>query len=203
MTHREYAVNMTETFPAAPAADRGKRAGARERILASARDLFRAQGINATGIDAIVAGAGAAKGSVYYNFDGKTAIVAAYLETELARWREAAADADSQSARADVRVGAFFDALARSIEDRTFVGCPFTNAVVEQPDCAPVREIARRYRQELHEHVGRLLGRSASDDLVVRIVILYEGAIMGAKISADAVPVLRARELAHDLVRGA
>lgn len=203
MAQRKYAVNMTENFPAAAAADRGKRAGARERILASARDLFRAQGINATGIDAIVAGAGAAKGSVYYNFDGKTAIVAAYLETELARWRGAAADADSQSAGADVKVGAFFDALARSIEDSTFVGCPFTNAVVEQPDCAPVREIARRYRQELHEHVGLLLGRDASDDLVARIVILYEGGIMGAKISADALPVVRARELALDLIRNA
>ena len=43
----------------------------RERILSAAGDLFYARGINAVGVDTIVAQSGAAKTTLYANFGSK------------------------------------------------------------------------------------------------------------------------------------
>ena len=55
-----------------------RRAGtARERLLAAASRLFYAQGMTATGIDAVTAEAGVAKMSLYNNFSSKEELMRA------------------------------------------------------------------------------------------------------------------------------
>ena len=54
-----------------------KRLSARERLLAASDELFYRDGVHSTGIDAVIEKAHVAKGSLYYNFDGKDALVAA------------------------------------------------------------------------------------------------------------------------------
>ena len=44
----------------------------RERLLAACDELFYRDGVQSTGIDAVIEKAGVAKGSLYYNFRGKT-----------------------------------------------------------------------------------------------------------------------------------
>ena len=51
-----------------------------EHILKTASELFYSQGINATGIDAIVKASGVAKMSLYKYFPSKDALVLAHLQ---------------------------------------------------------------------------------------------------------------------------
>src|SRR4051812_50155579 len=60
---------------------------ARGRLLSAATYLFCKNGINATGIDAIISEAGTAKTTLYKLFGSKTALVTAVLESEGKQWR--------------------------------------------------------------------------------------------------------------------
>src|ERR1700754_1633338 len=61
---------------------------ARGRLLNAATRLFCKNGINATGIDAIIDEAGTAKTTLYKLFGSKTNLVHAVLESEGKQWRE-------------------------------------------------------------------------------------------------------------------
>src|ERR1700685_2531321 len=61
---------------------------ARGRLLSAATHLFCKNGINATGIDAIINEAGTAKTTLYKLFGSKTNLVHVVLETEGKQWRE-------------------------------------------------------------------------------------------------------------------
>ncbi len=61
---------------------------ARGRLLSAASHLFCKNGINATGIDAIIEEAGTAKTTLYKLFGSKTNLVNAVLESEGKQWRE-------------------------------------------------------------------------------------------------------------------
>src|SRR5690242_21638094 len=66
----------------------GDEESARGRLLSAATHLFCKNGINATGIDAIISEAGTAKTTLYKLFGSKTALVHAVLESEGRQWRE-------------------------------------------------------------------------------------------------------------------
>src|SRR6476661_7579407 len=66
----------------------GDEESARGRLLSAATHLFCKNGINATGIDAIIDEAGTAKTTLYKLFGSKTNLVHAVLETEGKAWRE-------------------------------------------------------------------------------------------------------------------
>src|SRR5919204_1965556 len=61
---------------------------ARGRLLSAATHLFCKNGINATGIDAIIDEAGTAETTLYKLFGSKTNLVHAVLESEGKQWRE-------------------------------------------------------------------------------------------------------------------
>src|SRR5438445_7079677 len=76
---------------------------ARGRLLTAATRLFCKNGINATGIDAIINEAGTAKTTLYKLFGSKTNLVHAVLESEGKQWREwfiASVEAGGGSAQA-------------------------------------------------------------------------------------------------------
>lgn len=59
---------------------------ARTRLLDAAARLFYADGIAATGINAIIAAAGVARMSLYNNFTSKDELVLAYIEARHEEW---------------------------------------------------------------------------------------------------------------------
>src|SRR5438045_3058769 len=73
---------------AAAASRAGDDESARGRLLSAATHLFCKDGINATGIDAIINEAGTAKTTLYKLFGSKTHLVHAVLEREGTQWRE-------------------------------------------------------------------------------------------------------------------
>lgn len=173
---------------------------ARARLLASARRLFHEHGINATGIDLIVRSAGVAKASLYNNFASKEALVVAYLEDELNGWVDHARAVDDPRWSRQERIATLFEVLALSVEANTFFGCPFTNAVIELPECVAVRQMADRYRDEVRAHISVLVGEAPGSTVVSRLVLVYDGAITAAKVARDAGLVRQAGTLAQDLV---
>ena len=66
---------------------------ARERLLLAASDLFCRYGINATGVDAIVAAAGTAKTTLYKAFGSKEGLLRAVLEGVAGPLNQARAEA--------------------------------------------------------------------------------------------------------------
>ena len=174
---------------------------ARGRLLASASRLFHERGINATGIDLVVRDAGVAKASLYNNFASKEALVVAYLEEELDGWVRNVRALDDPGSPRPQRVETLFEALAISVETHTFYGCPFTNAVIELPECASVRAVAERYRAVVRAHIAGLAGADAAATSVSRIVLLYDAAITAAKVGRDAALVRIAGAMAKELVQ--
>ncbi|TFD09187.1 TetR/AcrR family transcriptional regulator [Cryobacterium sp. TMT1-66-1] len=173
---------------------------AKARLLASAGHLFHEHGINATGIDLVVRNAGVAKASLYNNFANKEALVVAYLEQELDGWIGNAHALDNPLSPRRDRISALFEALARSVEVNTFYGCPFTNAVIELPECAAVRTVAKRYRAVVRAHLAILIGADTTSTAVSRLVLLYDAAITAAKVGRDAALVREASTMAQELV---
>lgn len=58
----------------------GRRVGTRAAILEAATELFAARGVTTTSMDEIAEQAGIAKGSIYYNFSSKAALVEAIMK---------------------------------------------------------------------------------------------------------------------------
>ena len=173
---------------------------AKERLLASANRLFHERGINVTGIDLVVRNAGVAKASLYNNFASKEALVVAYLEQELDGWIQNARALDDPLSPRRERVASLFEALARSVESHTFHGCPFTNAVIELPECAAVRTVAEQYRAVVRTHLANLISTDTTSTAVFRLVLLYDAAITAAKVGRDAALVREASTMAQELV---
>ena len=173
---------------------------ARQRLLDSADRLFYSQGIQATGVDQVISEAQVAKATLYSNFPGKDALVAAYLENRLDAWIRSARAVDDLSLPASERVDRLFALLERGVRAPDFKGCPFTNAVVERPNIPTVRDVVRRYRDALSEHISTIAGLESSDPRVTRLSIIYDGALTAAKTAQDWQAVEEARRFAIDVV---
>ncbi|WP_430867669.1 TetR/AcrR family transcriptional regulator [Demequina aurantiaca] len=172
-----------------------------DRLLATATELFYANGINATGIDTVIAESGATKGSMYHHFHNKDGLVAAYLRGESESWHVAAKLVDEPTLSATARVTLMFTIPSSAIAAGSFHGCPFTNAMVERPQDTAIGEIVSDYRRTMAEHVGGLIGSDPTDPIVAQLMVLYDGGVTGAKQTRNAEPVHVASAMAQDLVR--
>lgn len=168
----------------------------RERILQTARRLFYTRGINATGIDVVIAEAGVAKGSMYHHFRNKQALVVAYLEKEEELWKLASAARDDPGASVRDRLVMFFDGISVDVIAGTFHGCPFVNAAIERPGDPDIHHVIAHYRSELASHLATLVGTEASSPVVLKLMVLYDGAKTTAKLTRDPALVQLAADMA-------
>ncbi len=107
----------------------------RDRLLDAADRLFYQEGVQAVGIDRVLAEAGAAKASLYAHFRSKDELIAAYIERRILATREqllafvAAVPADKRALR-------LFDFVVDWVESPGFRGCPLQHIVGEVHDDA-------------------------------------------------------------------
>jgi AcrR family transcriptional regulator len=172
--------------PFAPADDES----ARGRLLSAATNLFCKNGINATGIDAIIDEAGTAKTTLYKLFGSKTNLVHAVLESEGKQWREwfiAAIEAGGGDAQ--TKLTRIFPALKTWFGEERFYGCPFINAVAEHDkDQKQFRNIALRHKKVVLAHIERLAGEMGAAEPALfahQLALLIDGAIVAAMVSRD------------------
>ncbi|WP_321889902.1 TetR/AcrR family transcriptional regulator [Paraburkholderia bannensis] len=177
---------------------------ARERLLEAAEALIYVGGIHATGVDAIVRAAGAARKSFYTHFESKDALVAAALTRRDERWMRWFIDGTLKRGRTPrTRLLAMFDVLREWFASDGFHGCAFLNAAGEtaSPD-DPVREVARMHKARVLAFVAEQcdawrLASGADRRVAARLarqwLVLIDGAIGVALVSGDADAALDAR----------
>src|SRR5258707_5513507 len=103
-------------------------ASARERIVATANELFYREGVRAIGVDTIVERSGVSKTTLYRVFESKDALIAAFAaERDRLSWewwdRIEGQDADDRRAVLE----ALLSEIARRIVGTAYPGCPFLN----------------------------------------------------------------------------
>ena len=163
---------------------------ARGRLLAAATRLFCKDGINATGIDAIIDEAGTAKTTLYKLFGSKTNLVHAVLESEGKQWREWFIGAiEAGGGDAQTKLMRIFPALKTWFGEDRFYGCPFINAVAEHDkDQKQFRNIALRHKKVVLAHIERLASEMGAAEPALfahQLALLIDGAIVAAMVSRD------------------
>ena len=162
---------------------------ARERILATAFELFYARGIRAVGIDLIIARSGVAKATFYKHFPSKDDLVLAYLDKVDGVWSgqlAAAAEAAGPDP-ADQLVG-MFDALRTACRREGYRGCAFINAAAESPPGTPVHQRTVAHTSAVLAWVRGLAERAGARDsgaLSRSLTLLLDGGLASGSLDAD------------------
>ncbi|MCW2141981.1 TetR/AcrR family transcriptional regulator [Actinoplanes cyaneus] len=179
------------------------RRSARERLLAAADELFYAEGVHTVGIDRVIEHAGVAKASLYSCFGNKDGLVRAYLQGRHEQRRNRILGRIEQHDDPSDRLLAVFDSLAESAAKPSYRGCAFYNASAESdPDSVAAQESAasRAWTRALLTDLAREAGAADPATLAAQLVILYDGAMVGARQDHDPAAVLNARAVAATLL---
>lgn len=180
----------------------------RERLLASATNLFTTEGIRVIGIDRILREADVAKASLYSLFGSKDALVVAYVEQTDQLWRadwEARTKGMSQPKE---KILAFFDQCIAEEPAKNFRGSHFLNAATEYPRAETDQEkkivaAAMAHRRWCHDTLSALLTELngfPGDTLADQILVFLEGGLAGSTLTQSIAPLETARQLADDLI---
>jgi AcrR family transcriptional regulator len=153
----------------------------RERILATARDLFYRDGIRAVGVETIAAEAGTNKMTLYRNFGSKEELIAEYLRGEVteveAHWDSLIAQHGSDPKALILVWLKDMGQLMTRPESR---GCPMVNAAVELPDPDhPGRKVIEQHKSAMRDRLAaacRKAGLAHPELLADQIHMLVEGA---------------------------
>ena len=156
-------------------------ASARERILATANELFYSEGIRAIGVDTVVERSGVSKTSLYRLFESKDALIAA-VAAEHDRlywaWWDRIEERHADDPRALLE--ALLSEIARRIGGPAFRGCPFLNLATEFPDDNhPGRAIAKGNKEEMRARLATIvakLGAADPDRTASQLALIINGA---------------------------
>ena len=158
-------------------------ASARERILATADELFYREGIHATGVDTVVERSGVSKTSLYRVFHSKDELIAAFAaerDRSFWAWWDRVAERNAEDPRA------LFEALLRGIAKLIgrpdYRGCPFLNLATELTDPDhPGRSVAQANKAEMRRRLAAVvagLGVSDPERVASQLALLINGAMV-------------------------
>lgn len=180
-----------------------------EKLLSAARVLFYNQGINGTGIDAIVKRAGVAKKSLYNNFASKDELVATYLKVRHEEWLSLYEKRFLVAMTPKERVMAVFYAYEDHAEyayENGFRGCGLLNAAAELPAGTPGRQTVREHKEEveaiLAAHLTDLMNGNAESarSMARHFAFLLEGSISRAGLEGNSDCVTQAGVIAEQMM---
>jgi AcrR family transcriptional regulator len=181
----------------------------RERILTTATELFRKEGIAAVGVNRIIREAEVAPMTLYRQFESKDGLVAATLEHWGMQWLQLLADAlDRRGDDPRSRFDGLWDTLEDWVAADGFRGSFIANGATElrsEPDHPAQAVIAahRRALRQLLEDLAKAAGAYDSAVLAAQLQVLIDGAIAAAAIDRDPAAARGARELARAAVSAA
>jgi len=164
---------------------------ARERILATASDLFYREGIRAIGVDTIVERSGVSKTSLYRQFESKDALITA-VAAEQDRlfwvWWDRIEKQHAKDPRA--LLDALLSEIARRIGRPAYRGCPFLNLATEFPDDNhPGRVVARGNKEEMRARLATIVARLGAADpnrVASQLTLIINGAYASGLIAEPA-----------------
>jgi AcrR family transcriptional regulator len=182
------------------------RTSARERLLASARELFYKEGINNVGIDRVIEHAGVAKASLYSNFGSKDELVRAYLKGMHERRTTRIAERIARHRSAREKLLAVFDYVGETFALPGYRGCAFVRTSAEMPGEGVGKEVideARAWMRELFTGLAREAGARNAPALAQQLVLLYDGGVTAAQIDGNIEAAATARSLTAQLIDAA
>ncbi|MFH9428052.1 TetR/AcrR family transcriptional regulator [Streptomyces sp. NPDC017615] len=151
--------------------------GARERILSASQQLFRAQGINRTGMDQLCEVAQVSKRTTYQHFPSKDDLVAEYLRRFDPDIMAGVFDRTDLTPRE--RLLAAFEVPASGPDELTPL-CPYIAATVEIHDPEhPASRYAREYKLAVAARLAetaREAGATDPEQLGEQLALLLDGA---------------------------
>ncbi|QOV65677.1 TetR/AcrR family transcriptional regulator [Kosakonia pseudosacchari] len=179
----------------------------REKILSTAEQLIYQNGIHATGMDLLVKTSGVARKSIYRYFATKDDVAAAALNERDERWMHWFRTESDKGDTPSDRILNMFTVLRGWFESDGFRGCAFINTAGEvgDPD-DPVRQIAKRHKQQLLEYTLELteqLNIEQPAALARQLLILMEGAITMSYVMGDSSAADSAKDVAKVLLEQA
>jgi AcrR family transcriptional regulator len=175
----------------------------RERILTTATELFRKEGIAAVGVNRIIREADVAPMTLYRQFTSKDRLVAAAMEHWGTQWLHLLADAlDRSGDDPRARFDGLWDTLEEWVAADGFRGSFIANGASElrsEPD-HPAHAVIAAHRQGLRQLLEDLAKAAWAYDtaiLAAQLQVLVDGAIAAAAVDRDPAAARGARELAR------
>jgi len=164
--------------------DRSKPMATRDRILETVDRLFYRRGLQAVGVDAIVAELGISKKTLYRHFPSKDDLIVAYLKGRFRPLPEASSKSPVEQILKN------FEWFARSPSmAEEYRGCAFLNALAELGDeQSEARNLAVEFKESRRLWYRELLSRLEVDDpdtLATQLALLIDGAYAAALVRRD------------------
>lgn len=181
----------------------------RDRIVEAANRLFYREGIRAVSVDAVAEEAGLTKRSLYYHFQSKDELVAAYLthrdQPNLARYRRWFEQAEGAI---DARIARIFLKLAEAAARPEWKGCGFlrTSAELANMPGHPALKIGAAHKKRIEAWFAEKLkeaGIADPESLARQIATLLDGSFATAMLHRDPSYFGVAGEAARALVASA
>jgi AcrR family transcriptional regulator len=155
----------------------------RDRILATASDLFYHHGIRAVGVDLVVEKAGVAKTSLYRHFGTKDDLVVAFLQRmdeEFWKTWDEVSQQHSDDGRAELK--AQLEWIGERVNQPDYRGCPQLNIAAEYPELGhPARKFAKEHKREMRrrlKNIAEKLKSADPDQLAGQLAVLINGAFV-------------------------
>ncbi|MEP7026499.1 MAG: TetR/AcrR family transcriptional regulator [Actinomycetota bacterium] len=177
----------------------------RDRIRRAAYELFSRDGVQAVGVDTVIARAGIAKMTLYRNFPSKNDLILDFLRHREERWTREwlIAEASRRGPAPAAQLLAIFDVFSGWFAQPDFEGCSFLSAMIEVRDRQhPVHQASVEHLATIRAFVRGLATQAGVADAVAfarQWHILMKGAIMAAH-EGDTGAGQRARELGELLL---
>ncbi|WP_129667728.1 TetR/AcrR family transcriptional regulator [Phytoactinopolyspora endophytica] len=150
---------------------------ARQRLLDAAKKLFYAEGIQAVGLERLLADSGVGRASFYRHFASKDDLVVTMLSNYDQTYRTWLTERTTALGGTPL---AAFDALIEHAKTSDFRGCAFINAIAEvaEPD-SQIRAMANQHKEAVADYLRTLLVEAGYPDdmnLARQLLLLMDGA---------------------------
>jgi AcrR family transcriptional regulator len=165
-----------------------ERPSARDRLLAAADELFYSEGVHVVGVDRIVARASVTKATLYNTFGSKEDLVRSYLEQHMRRRQKRIARILAANESPRGRILAVFAEVEELLAGSSFRGCRFISAAAEARPGDASEVMAAQYRTWLLTvfiDLAKAAGASDAKQLGRRLLLLYDGAAVAARMDPD------------------
>ncbi|MBX3365350.1 MAG: TetR/AcrR family transcriptional regulator [Phycisphaeraceae bacterium] len=177
--NRQQGKTVAELFGHPPLAQEG-----RDRLIAAGIELFSRHGIQAVGLDQIIALAGVTKTTFYKHFESKDELAVEAVrrrhEWELVAWDRAVHELAGDCPRK--QLVAYYDVLDLWFNDPDFRGCLFINSAAEFPNPHdPIHRVAAEHKRRVRDHfrsLAALAGVTEPEAFADRYTALFEGTLV-------------------------
>jgi TetR/AcrR family transcriptional regulator, transcriptional repressor for nem operon len=182
----------------------------KNKILASAAELFNLQGYAGVSITEIMTATGLKKGGIYNYFSSKEELAIAAFDYAFDRVAKLQRNILREKKDAIERLLSLFDLYADFVDNPPIKGgCPLLNAAIDSDDTNPLLRdrvrLAMDSWQDLIRHIikkgiqkGEIRVNISADEIATLIIVNLEGGIMMSKLYGDRVHLERSIEHLHN-----